>query len=109
MTLTGKTTKKLDYETNITTRKIKETIHSFSNDNYINGISYRFPHIWFPALKRKGGPKVNTSSNQNEETSNQSQAKQCFHTIPTLVHKICWPTITLCQLMGEVSHKTSPT
>ena len=31
-------------------------------------------HIWFPALKRKGGSEVNTSSNQNEETNNQSQA-----------------------------------
>ena len=25
------------------------------------------------------------------------------------VHKICWPTITLCQMMGEVSPETSPT
>ena len=48
-----------------TTRKIKETIHSLSNDNHINGISYRLPHIWFPALKLKGGSEVNTSSNQN--------------------------------------------
>ena len=64
----------MDYETNTTTRKIKETIHSLSNDNHINGISYRLPHIWFPALKLKGGSEVNTSSNQNEETNNQSQA-----------------------------------
>ena len=41
----------MDYETNTTTRKIKETIHLLSNDNHINGISYRLPHIWFPALK----------------------------------------------------------
>ena len=45
----------MDYETNTTTRKIKETIHSLSNDN----------HIWFPALKLKGGSEVNISSNQN--------------------------------------------
>ena len=63
-----------DYEANTTTRKIKETIHSLSNNNHINGISYRLPHIWFPALKLKGGSKVNTSSNQNEEINNQSQA-----------------------------------
>ena len=43
----------MDYETNTTTRKIKETIHSLSNNNHINGISYRLPHIWFPALKLK--------------------------------------------------------
>ena len=29
----------MDYETNTTTRKIKETVHSLSNDNHINGIS----------------------------------------------------------------------
>ena len=55
----------MDYDTNTTTRKIKETIHSFSNDNHINGISYKLPHIWLPALKLKGGSEVNTSSNQN--------------------------------------------
>ena len=43
----------MDYETNTTTRKIKETIHSLSNNSHINGISYRLPHIWFPALKLK--------------------------------------------------------
>ena len=48
----------MDYETNTTARKIKETIHS----------------LRFPALKLKGGSEVNTSSNQNEETYNQSQA-----------------------------------
>ena len=64
----------MDYETNTTTRKIKEGIHSLSNNNHINGISYRLSHIWFPALKLKGGSEVNTSSNQNEETNNQSQA-----------------------------------
>ena len=55
-----------------TTRKVKETIHSLSNNNHINGLSYRLPHIWFPALKLKGRSEVNTSSNQNEETDNQS-------------------------------------
>ena len=64
----------MDYEANTTTRKIKETIHSLSNNNHINGISYRLPHIWLPALKLKEGSEVNTSSNQNEETNNQSQA-----------------------------------
>ena len=64
----------MDYEANTTTRKIKETIHSLRNNNHISGISYRLPHIWFPALKLKGGSEVNTSSNQNEETTNQSQA-----------------------------------
>ena len=54
-----------DYETNTTRRKIKETIHSLSNDNHINGISYRLPQIWFPALKLKGGSEVNILSNQN--------------------------------------------
>ena len=44
----------MDYETNTSTRKIKETIHSLSNNDHINGISYRLPHIWFPALKLKG-------------------------------------------------------
>ena len=66
--------KVMDYEANTTTRKIRETIHSLSNNNHINGISYRLPRIWFPALKLKEGSEVNTSSNQNEETNNQSQA-----------------------------------
>ena len=74
----------MDYETN-TTRKIKETIHSLSNNNHINGISYRLPHIWFPALKLKGGSEVNSSSNQNEETNNQSQAS----TVSTQVRHQC--------------------
>ena len=50
----------LDYEANTTRRKTKETIHSLSNNNHINGISYRLPRIWFPALKLKGGSEVNT-------------------------------------------------
>ena len=33
----------IDYETNTTARKVKETIHSLTNDNHINGISYRLP------------------------------------------------------------------
>ena len=53
---------------------VKETIHSLSNNDHINGISYTLSHIWFPALKLKGGSEVNTSSNQNEETNNQPQA-----------------------------------
>ena len=43
--------------------KLKKKMHSLSNNNHINGISYRLPHIWFPALKLKGGSEVNTSSN----------------------------------------------
>ena len=35
----------MDYEAKTTTRKIKETIHSLSNKNHINGILYRLPHI----------------------------------------------------------------
>ena len=35
----------MDYETNTTTKKIKETVHSLSNNNHINGISYRLPII----------------------------------------------------------------
>ena len=37
-------------------------------------IFFRLPHIWLPTLKLKEGSEVNTSSNQNEETNNQSQA-----------------------------------
>ena len=62
----------MDYEANTATRKIEETIHSLSNNNHMDGISYRLPHIWFPALKLKGGSEVNTSFNQNEETNNQN-------------------------------------
>ena len=36
----------MDYEVNTTTRKIKETIHSLSNNNHISGILHRLPHIW---------------------------------------------------------------
>ena len=35
----------MDYEADTATRKIKKTIHSLSNNNHINGISYRLPHI----------------------------------------------------------------
>ena len=35
----------MDYESNKTTRKIKETIHLLSNNNHISGISYRLPHV----------------------------------------------------------------
>ena len=37
-------------------------------------IAYRLSHIWFPALKFKEISEVNTSSNQNEETNNESPA-----------------------------------
>ena len=63
----------VDYQANTTTRKIKKTIHALINNNHINEISYRLPLIWLPALKLKGRSEVNTSSNQNEETSNKSQ------------------------------------
>ena len=43
----------------------QEKLKKQCNDNHINGISYRLPHISFPALKLKGGLEVNTSSNQN--------------------------------------------
>ena len=83
----------MDYKANTTTRKIKETIHSLCNNNHINRILCRLPNTWFPALKLKGGSEINTPSNQNEETNNQSQASS----LSTPVHKICWPTITLCH------------
>ena len=51
----------MDYEANTTTRKSKEIIYSLSNNDHINGISYRLPHIWFPALKLKEGSEINTS------------------------------------------------
>ena len=56
-----KNKKIMDYEINTTTKKIKETIHSLSYNNHINRISYSFLHIWFPALKLKGGSEVSTS------------------------------------------------
>ena len=40
----------IDRETNMTTRKIKETIHSISDPNHINSISYELADIWLPAL-----------------------------------------------------------
>ena len=70
--------KAMDYESITATRNIKESIHSLSNNNRINGISYSVPHIWFLALKLKGGSEVNTSSNQNEETNNQSWASSVY-------------------------------
>ena len=48
----------MNYEANKTTWKIKETSHSLSNNNHINGISYRLTHIWSPALKLKGGSTI---------------------------------------------------
>ena len=40
----------IDRESNMTTRKIKETIHSISDPNHINSISYELADIWLPAL-----------------------------------------------------------
>ena len=48
----------MDYEASTTTWNITETIHSLSNNNHINGISYGLPHIWFPAQKFKGGSEI---------------------------------------------------
>ena len=54
--------------------KLKKQLILSAITDHINGIPDRLPHIWFPALKLKGGSEVNTSPNQNEETNNQSQA-----------------------------------
>ena len=48
----------LGHELNTTTRKIKETIHSIKTENYINGISYKLPDIWLPAIKVKHDGKT---------------------------------------------------
>ena len=49
----------LGHELNTTTRKIKETIHSIRTENCINGISYKLPDIWLPAIKVKHDEKTN--------------------------------------------------
>ena len=46
---------------------------------------HRLPHIWFPALKLNEGSEVNTFSNQNEETNNQSQASS----VSTQIRHLC--------------------
>ena len=43
----------IDREQNWSVRKIKETIHSISDKNHINSISYTLPSIWLPALNKK--------------------------------------------------------
>ena len=48
----------LGHELNTTTRKIKETIHSIKTENCINGISYKLPDIWLPAVKVKHDEKL---------------------------------------------------
>ena len=51
----------MDYEANTATRKIKETIHSLSNNNHINGIPYRLERkVGIFCLKGDGrsGPSV---------------------------------------------------
>ena len=45
----------IDREQNWRVRKIKETIHSISDKNHINSISYSLPEIWLPALKKPYG------------------------------------------------------
>ena len=53
----------LGHELNTTTRKIKETIHSIKTENCINGISYKLPDIWLPAIKVKHDGKTQTENN----------------------------------------------
>ena len=62
----------MDYEANTTTRKIKETIHTLNNNNHINGISYRLPHILFPALKLK--KQTHHPIRMKKQTTNHKQA-----------------------------------
>ena len=85
----------------------KETVHSLSNNIHINGILYRLPHIWFPALQLKGGPAHHPIRMKKQTITNSVSNDAGL----TLVHKSCWPTITLRQMMGEVhvSPETLPT
>ena len=59
----------IDRELNSVSRKIKETIHSISDTNHINSISYGLPDIWLPALNRKSygshRPKLAPKSHAN--------------------------------------------
>ena len=43
----------IDFEQNLISRKIKESIHSIKDRNHINSISYTLPDIWIPCLKNK--------------------------------------------------------
>ena len=43
--------KVVDRESALIPRKIKETIHSLTNPNHINKISYMLPEIWLPNLR----------------------------------------------------------
>ena len=43
--------KVIDRENRLIPTKIKETIHSLKNSNYINKISYMLPKIWLPNLQ----------------------------------------------------------
>ena len=43
--------KVIDRENRLIPTKIKETIHSLKNTNYINKISYMLPKIWLPNLQ----------------------------------------------------------
>ena len=53
----------LGHELNTATRKIKETIHSIKAENCINGISYKLPDIWLPAIKVKHDGNTQTENN----------------------------------------------
>ena len=49
---------------NTTRRRIKETIHFIKTENYINGISYKLPDIWLPAIKVKHDGNTQTENNR---------------------------------------------
>ena len=53
----------LGHKLNTTTRKVKETIHSIKTENCINGIFYKLPDIWLPAIKVKHDGKSQTEDN----------------------------------------------
>ena len=53
----------LGHELNTTTRKIKETIHSIQTETCINGISYKLPDIWLPAINVKHDGNIQTENN----------------------------------------------
>ena len=61
----------LGHELNTTTRKIKETIHSIKTENCINGISYKLPDIWLPAIKVKHDGK-NSNRKHSPKFTKQS-------------------------------------
>ena len=43
----------IDFEQNLVSRKIKESIHSVKDKHHINSISYSLPDIWIPCLSNK--------------------------------------------------------